>query len=289
MDFLTKVWAFMVIFGIIFLILYPYLPSISVKIKSNDSNNNVIDEDKRKREEAKRKDRIIKRVFSYQYEELIYEIFSPYAKKNQFGGTFRRQSWSVDEELENEFVINEISRILSISYAEASSLFKKFIENELLGRSTYKNKCWVGTILKEEWDFVSKDDKNLSRWMESHHNIESIESADIRRKPYSLCTFYRFRDFVDAHGNFEVTVYSTYSKSKDVFWIVFPDDVNVALSLCSLGIIIEKRYKKRENEVYSEIYSKLWELPNLFVMEDDGHYRLVLEEKINWSTNKLLK
>lgn len=282
-EFLTTAWSFILILGIIVFLLYPFLQ------KKRVSNNNVIDEAERKKEELKRKDKIIKRVFSYQYEELIYEIFSPYAKKNQFGGTFRRQSWSVNEELENEFVINEISRILSISYDEASSLFKKFIENELLGRSTYKNRCNIGTLLGNEWDLVSKDDMNLSRWMESHHNIESIESADKRRKPYSLCSFYRFRDFVDAHGNYKVTITNTYSKSRDTFWIVFPDNVKVLLSLCSLGILIENRYKKREDEVYSEIYSKLWELPNLFVMVDDGHYRLVLEEKINWSTNKLLR
>ena len=123
---------------------------------------------------------------------------------------------------------------------------------------------------------------NLSRWMESHHNIETKESADKRREPYNLCRFYPFYEFVNEHGVFEVTASSL--TSKDTFWIRFSDKTKIVFSLQRLNIKLETKYRyKREDE----ITSKLLDMHNIYVMIDDIHYELVLEHEINWLTQSL--
>ena len=54
------------------------------------------------------KEKIISRTFSYKYEEMIYEIFSPYAELVK--RPFEKSKWVVDETLEKWFVIKEIER-----------------------------------------------------------------------------------------------------------------------------------------------------------------------------------
>ena len=51
----------------------------------------INDNERTKDEDEKRKEFIKKRVYSYKYENVIYEIFSPYARKGGGSGIFRRQ------------------------------------------------------------------------------------------------------------------------------------------------------------------------------------------------------
>ena len=283
-EFLVNAWTAILTLGVIFFIAYFVIYPLFDKRNVNNNNLDLNTLNKEK-EEKERKEKIINRVFSYQYESLIYEIFSPYAEKKDinkvYGGRFSGQSWEVVKHLEDDFVKSEISRILSISSSEASELFNSFLEKKLLGRLWYKNKCSIGATLEKEWAIISRTDMNLSSWMESHHDIESVESIEKRRAPYSLLHFYRFQDFVDEHGSYEV--YASSITSKDTFWIKFSDKTQVIFSLHGLGIKIETKYKNLRE---GEIYRKLQEIPNLYVMVDDQHRELILEEQINEITKR---
>lgn len=283
-DFLVNAWTAILALGVIcfiaYFIIYPFFDKRNVQ---NDNTNNIdlntLDKE--------RKEKIINRVFSYQYESLIYEIFSPYAEKKNYnkayGGRFPWQSWVVEKHLEDDFVKSEISRLLSVSSTEAAALFSSFIEKRLLGHWMYKNKCTIGTTLEKDWDIISKTDMNLSRWMESNHDIESVESIEKRRAPYSLLHFYRLQDFVNEHGSYEMFTPRFCITSKNTFWIKFSDETLVILSLHRLGIKLDTKYRNKRED---EIYSKLQNIPNLYVMVDDQHRELVLEENINEITKR---
>jgi hypothetical protein len=130
------------------------------------------------------KEKIISRTFSYKYEEMVYEIFSPYAI--QVKRPFEKSKWEVNESLEKEFVKKEIQRILQITDIEASKLLDELIKNKIIYESgvcvDWKKSCSLGYLLAYEWDIISKTDNNLSKWMESHPIIESKESANKRRE-----------------------------------------------------------------------------------------------------------
>lgn len=283
--FLVNVWTAILTLGVIcfiaYFVIYPLFDKRNVQnVNTNNIDLNTLDKEK--------KEKIVNRFFSYQYESLIYEIFSPYAEKKAdnkvYGGRFPRQSWVVEKHLEDEFVKSEISRLLSISSTEAAVLFSSFLEKRLLEHWTYKNKCSIGATLEKDWDIISRTDMNLSSWMESHHDIESVESIGKRRAPYSLLHFYRLQDFVNEHGSYEMFTPRFSLTSKETFWIKFSDETQVIFRLHHIGIKLETKYKDKREE---EIYSKLQNIPNLYVMVDDQHRELVLEEKINEITKRL--
>lgn len=288
-EFLVNAWTAILILSVICFIAYFVIYPLFDKRNVQNGNTNNLDLNTlyREKENKDRKEKINNRVFSYHYESLIYEIFSPYAEKKNinkgYGGRFPGQSWVVVKHLEDDFVKSEISRLLSISSIEASALFSSFLEKRLLEHWLYKNKCSIGATLEKEWAIISKTDMNLSSWMESHHDIESVESIEKRRAPYNLLHFYRFQDFVIEHGGYEMFNPRFFTTSKDTFWIKFSDETQVVFSLHSLGIKLETKYKaKREDE----IYSKLQNIPNLYVMVDDQHRELVLGEEINEITKR---
>lgn len=288
-EFLTNIWSGILLLGVMgFVVYFMIRPSIDrKKLQSDRINKNDMDTLHKMAGNKERRKKIVNRVHSYQYENLIYEIYSPYAENkktsNKIYGTFPRQSWAVTEYLEDEFIKSEISRIMAISKEEATAMFNSFLKSYLLIHKSYNaHKSLIGPTLSEDWDIISKNDMNLSRWMESHHNIETKESADKRREPYNLCRFYPFYEFVNEHGVFEVTASSL--TSKDTFWIRFSDKTKIVFSLQRLNIKLETKYRyKREDE----ITSKLLDMHNIYVMIDDIHYELVLEHEINWLTQSL--
>ena len=268
---LTNVWSGIIILAIIGFIVYfiilPHLGKSNTNKQSETSaRENIVDD----REDKERKEIIEKRVFAYKYENLIYGIFAPYAVIPKTSGLFRRQRWTVDVDLEDEFIKNEISRIQHISYSDAAKIFEELMDNQLLMHLNYKHKSCVGVTLTDNWDIISKKDANLSVWMDSHLDIESKESVDKRRELFNLCNYYPFHEFVNEHGNYEVT--ATSLTSKDTFWINFPDKVKIVFSLQALDIKLESR-----KNLEDEINGKLWSIPNLYVKLDDNKYSLVLQ------------
>lgn len=138
-------------------------------------------EKEKQKEDERRKRKIINRVFSYNYEETIYEIFSTkailldeYPKGNP---TFSTPYLSVD------YVVDEMARLLGISDSASKALFLELAKKKILYLPVKKDnngknyiesgKCGIGDLLLHDWDVISKYDLNFNRWMATHQNSSS--------------------------------------------------------------------------------------------------------------------
>lgn len=122
-----------------------------------------------------RKPKIENRVYSYKYENLVYEIFAPYAKMDDHSP--KDNPKYTFGYVNNEVVKSEIVRILKVSPPEAVNLFDEFVKNHLLDLSINQNEngewctgkvCTMGSILENDWDVISKYDMNFSKWKEKN-------------------------------------------------------------------------------------------------------------------------
>ena len=137
-------------------------------------------EEKKEREhrwnEIQKKQMIKERIFAYDYEELLYEIFAPYAKLNFQG------KWEFLGGLPMELIIERISDIKKIPIDDAVDIFEILIKHNLLNRfllnegeyslsslllpKTSKKTDEQGDFMR--WDIVSDTDLNLDKWMVEH-------------------------------------------------------------------------------------------------------------------------
>ena len=132
-------------------------------------------------EDSRRKELILKRAYSYQYEDVIYEIFAPLAVKERNPQiAAERGGWAVFKPIDKAFFQSEVARIMKISDEEASFFILEFMKNEMIRviniPDKINNACFMGDLLKYQWDIISKQDKNVSKWIESHPNREDEDS-----------------------------------------------------------------------------------------------------------------
>jgi hypothetical protein len=112
--------------------------------------------------ENKKKLRIKDRIFAYDYEDTLFEIFAPYAKN--MGGV-----WTCDKWLPKEEIISKISTIRGVSKIEAKDIFNKLEEhNVLLEIGGDYMLSLINT--SSDWDIVSDTDMNLDKWIVKHQN-----------------------------------------------------------------------------------------------------------------------
>lgn len=232
--------------------------------KEAEENRRKYNERKAAEEDKKRREDIIKRTYSYKYEDIVYEIFAPYRKERRV--SIDGQKWEVNERLENEFVIQEISRILNVDSEEARRLFKEFDDNNLvdvgLGRNLSRGrKCGLGVLLAYDWNIISNSDKNFSKWIEEHPNIESAESVNRRRAPYDITERFRLQDFVKKHGSYDAGYDGIFG------YLYFGSRIKVMIVERSLGIDVKGNQYRLKPLIES--------IPNLYVIEDDGSYELI--------------
>ena len=134
------------------------------KARQEDNDREI----KLKKEENKQK--TIKRVNSYQYEDLVYEIYAPYCIYSSF-----YEKWYTDVQLHKDHIIKRIFEIKSdkdpsVSLADAKSLFKAMIEAEVLdcifdNSATYYQ---MGIVLRYDWAVVSDEDMNIDKWIKKN-------------------------------------------------------------------------------------------------------------------------
>lgn len=122
------------------------------------------------KQEVYKKELIKKRVFAYDYEELLFQIYKPTAKEEL--GEWRLEGLSKDE------IIQGISNLKCISSNEAETLFDVLVDHNLIWRFGYKYE--LSPILcsgNNGWDVVSNIDMNFDKWMVAHrfeHKINEI-------------------------------------------------------------------------------------------------------------------
>lgn len=140
-------------------------------------------------EDRRRKDKILKRTYSYNYEDLIYEIFSPLAVLEENSSMAKKYGkWRIHNSIDKFFFQSEIARILRVTDEEAGDLMFQFEKNDLINISTipntWKHTCGLGTLLEYDWNIISNQDKNISTWMDSHPNVESKENFEKRQNDF---------------------------------------------------------------------------------------------------------
>ena len=139
-----------------------------------------------KNEEEDRKQRILTRTYSYQYEDVIYQIFSPLAVK--LSSTYKGQTWRVSGYIDMDFFCGELCRILKVSRNEGYRLIAEFGEKGLISINTppnlIKKYCYMGYFLQEFWNIISSQDNNFSKWMDSHNDVETKEDFCKREQDF---------------------------------------------------------------------------------------------------------
>lgn len=118
-----------------------------------------------------KKNNIKNRVFAYDYEETIYEIFS----KTAYIFTPQHPTEKIVyhySDIKKDVFIEELSSKLKLSKDEAESLFNVFLNRQLVFMNR-NGACRIGFTLKLYWNVVSSNDLNFSRWMEAHPEIKA--------------------------------------------------------------------------------------------------------------------
>ncbi len=120
-----------------------------------------------KEEEHIKRELIKKRVFLYDYEDMLCQIYAPTAKR-EYSKTWKSTG------LERDYIIKRIGEIRGISKEESEKLFNLFIEKEILAID-YNDKIELcrmlnsgDSYLNDDWKVVTDTDINLSRWMVEH-------------------------------------------------------------------------------------------------------------------------
>lgn len=119
--------------------------------------------------EAKKRELIKKRVFAYDYEEMLYEIYAPTATR------INSNEWKSNS-LNMDYIIERIGNIMEISKEEALKIFDLLIDKKILEKE-YRNEDEISLCYmlnskyycsSDEWQIVSDIDLNLSKWMVNH-------------------------------------------------------------------------------------------------------------------------
>ena len=99
-----------------------------------------------------------RRVFAYDYEELIFQMFT-YKDENGCYQAIKR--------LKTEEAIKKISELRKLSYDEASKLFAILVNNQLIIYVFEDVK--LGSLLdsrSDQWNIICNFDMNLDKWIE---------------------------------------------------------------------------------------------------------------------------
>lgn len=103
------------------------------------------------------------RVFAYDYENDLYQIYSDVANKR--GGIWRV---SVKDGFNKEYIIQKLSELRHISIPEAQMLFEELVKREILIQ--FFDTYYLSSLLTDlgYWNIISNNDMNLHKWMIAH-------------------------------------------------------------------------------------------------------------------------
>lgn len=132
--------------------------------------------------------KIANRLFSYDYEETIYEIFSKTAWYFITDNPLQMKfvTYSSGYIKKDEF-IDKLSSKLKLSKNEADNLYNEFLNKRIIDE-TDKGNCGIGFTLSVCWNVISPNDLNFTRWMKAHpeikargENIDEIKNKNIKK------------------------------------------------------------------------------------------------------------
>lgn len=121
--------------------------------------------------ETQRKEAIAQRVFAYDYEELLFQIYARIAEDNDHFGYWT--TIDAREGYDESNLIHMISIVSKKSIPESEQLFNILLEHHLIYKwgGTYRLTTMLEKTLGDNllrWDVVTDIDWNLDKWMNAH-------------------------------------------------------------------------------------------------------------------------
>lgn len=206
-----------------------------------------------------------KRKYSYQYEKLIYEIFSPY------GVYISDDQWLLNRGIASTEIIDKIGEFLRIDLVDSVRLFDEFIENGLIQKTRFEDIYVLGYILYH-WDCVSENDWSFSKWM-------TFKKNHLYRKA-------SLNDFIIEYGSYEVV-----NKSRS-WYVIFGESrsytIDILIDNQKIIDIIYSWDKTKGKRVYDYEFGRdnSEETKNKIVMFIEENIRyLYVESGLKFSLN----
>ena len=132
----------------------------------------IDEENKYRFMEAEKRDLIKHRVLAYDYEDMLYQIYAPFAVE-------KKGKW-IPTGLTKEFVIKRISEIKEISYEESLRIYEILTKNTVLHENQNKGEfVYLSFMFRDDsmsnsdWKVVSDTDITFNKWMEIHGYIHN--------------------------------------------------------------------------------------------------------------------
>lgn len=104
---------------------------------------------------------VIKRTYSYKYENDIFDIFSKTFKVTT------KSHYQPYKYLVKEDIVTEIQNRYGKEYTAALNLYNEWIENELIHE--FNEEISLGRTLQRKANIISSKDMNMDKWMANHH------------------------------------------------------------------------------------------------------------------------
>ncbi len=136
---------------------------------------NERDEVLRKKEDERRKEFVLKRVYAYKYEDFLFSLFSPLAKKDRPEGNW----YLLLGRLPAKYIKYRMQRE---GYDNVEGLFAEFVKQDLLfpivfhsGMHENRDEYELGFTLCNYANVISDEDNNLDKWIKKHGQTMSKE------------------------------------------------------------------------------------------------------------------
>ena len=137
------------------------------KIKEAEESLKEKKESIRLFQESEKRELIKTRVYAYDYEEMLYQIYAPFA-------ILSMGKWLSLEGLDKEYIVQNIAKIRNMTYEEAQILFEDLTKHNLINDFAKTGKFVLCSMLAasgsqdKKWQIVSDTDMNLDKWMVQH-------------------------------------------------------------------------------------------------------------------------
>ena len=254
---------------------------IALQIKQNrkfeDENYHVFAFERLDKEEIKRR-----RQYSYKYESLVYEIFSP------LGIRISKDKWVINHGLHASRIISDIGKKQRINLIESIKLFDEFLENGLIKKIMWSDDYYVLGDILYYWNCVSEDDLNFSKWMSLNYPYVSKNKNQYGSYIITNRDIAPLDDFINEYGSYEI-IYRDYSKwyiqfgatSHYICYISIEDPRDYEHKICKLVYAYDDNPPKHVIDYYNSLdNSEETKKKILRMIKENSRYLLVVNNSV---------
>ena len=183
--------------------------------------------------EVSKRNYMIERVFAYDYEDMLFQIYAPYAEFDYY--------WHCKSGIRKDDIIKGILEIKKISNTEAQIIFEILVQHRLVIAVEKSDKYVLTPMLERRaffpsWDTVTTLDMNLDKWMDNHKY--HMEDENIIREKEGL-----LRDVI----NFRFNPIQNDDFTKDMLW----HDKEVSKRKCIKDRVFAYDYEDMLFQIYA--------------------------------------